>query len=220
MNNPWKDLPEIEPYILPLDYELIDSENQTLSDDTKIQHHIFPEPYIGDHNAPIVLLNLNPGYAEEDIGFYNQKHVRTLWKKNIQHSPMDYPFWFLDPSLDVTVGGAKWWQTKLKQPIQIAGLQKVANRICCIEWFPYHSRKFARLKNIADSQNYSFHLVQKAISQKAIVIVMRSQKFWFESVQELKSYKYVYKLNSPQNVAISRNNCPSGFPLIENILTS
>jgi hypothetical protein len=163
-------------------------------------------------------LNQNPGYADEDIPFYEQSHVYELWKKNILHEPLNYPFWLLDPCLDSSVGGTRWWRQRLKEPIQIAGLKKVANRICCIEWFPYHSQKFAQPKTILESQEYSFNLVRQSIDNQAIIILMRNQKLWFQSMPELAGYKFLFHLNSPQNVAISKNNCPDGFPYITKAL--
>lgn len=218
MENPWRGLPQVAPYLLPSDREAVLIENKSLKEFHKIRHNVLPEPYLGNPEAPIILLNLNPGYAEEDIPFYEQAHVHEMWRKNILHEASEYPFWLIDPSLDENVGGTKWWLKKFKEPIQIAGLKNVANRICCIEWFPYHSHKFKQLKENLDSQKYSFYLVEQAIKRNAIIVIMRSKNIWFESIPSLRNYKYKYYLNSAQNVAISRKNCPKGFFMIEEII--
>ena len=35
------------------------------------------------------------------------------------------------------IGGSGWWQRKLRMPIEIAGRQTVARKMCCVEYFPY-----------------------------------------------------------------------------------
>ncbi|MBL8099141.1 MAG: hypothetical protein JNK81_08150 [Anaerolineales bacterium] len=219
MKNPWFDISEFEPYLLPQDKEIILSRNEKLKEIHQIKHNIFPEPYIGNPDAPIILLVLNPGYNDEDIFFYKQKQVPELWRNNIFHKPMDYPFWMIDPSLNPNIGGTKWWLKKLKEPINLVGLEKVANRICCIEYFPYHSRRYASFNPVLESQKYGFHLVEKAMQKNATIVLMRSKLLWFESIPKLKDYKFLFRLNSVQNVTLSRKNCPQGFPLIEKILT-
>lgn len=163
MNNPWKNLPETGPFLLESDREQILSFNEKVKPIVKIQHHVFPEPYIGNPKAPIILLNLNPGYADEDIAYYQDEFVFSLWKKNLLHEMMEYPFYILHPDFDQELGGTKWWRRRLRQMIEICGVKKVANHICCIEYFPYHSVKFKPQKSILESQKYNFELVQNAI---------------------------------------------------------
>jgi hypothetical protein len=218
MKNPWLDLPLSLPYLLPSDREIILDGNKRFKEFHEIRHNVLPEPYLGNPEAPVILLTLNPGYADEDISFYEQKHALELWRKNILHEPMDYPFWMINPILDPKLGGTKWWLRRLKEPIKLVGLERVANRVCCIEFFPYHSYEFSPLKTKLESQKYSFHLVQKAIQRKAVIILMRSKRIWVEAVPQLKDHKFLFGLNSVQNITISRNNCPQGFTYIEQAL--
>jgi hypothetical protein len=49
---------------------------------------------------------------------------------------------------------------------------------------------------------------------------MRGEKFWFQAIPDLRSYLKVFRLKNVQNVAISRNNCPGGFDMLERELLS
>lgn len=64
MENPWKHLPGQPPYVLPADAPAISSFNQGVSDEHQIRLELLPEPYLGDPDAPIILLSLNPGFSE------------------------------------------------------------------------------------------------------------------------------------------------------------
>lgn len=218
MKNPWINLPKQAPFLLESDKDQILAFNEKAKPIVKIQHHIYPEPYIGNPSAPIILLNLNPGYADEDIEYYQTDFVFKMWRKNLFHEPMEYPFYILHPKFDQELGGTKWWRRKLREIIEICGVKKVANNLCCIEYFPYHSISYKPLKATLDSQKYSFEMVRKAIRNQAIIVVMRSERYWVSAIPELESYKYLHRLNSKQNIAVSRNNCPEGFPKILEIM--
>jgi len=218
MNNPWLKLPDKAPFLLNSDKGQILAFNERVKPIVRIQHHVYPEPYIGNPGAPVFLLNLNPGYADEDIEYYQTKFVFQMWQKNLFHEPMEYPFYILHPEFDQQLGGTKWWRQKLREMIEICGVKKVANNLCCVEYFPYHSIKYKPLKTILDSQKYNFEMVRKAISNQAIIVAMRSEKNWVSAIPELESYRNLYRLNSKQNVAVSRNNCPEGFPKIMEII--
>jgi len=218
MNNPWKKLPETTPYLLESDKKQILAFNETAKPIVKIQHHVHPEPYIGNPKAPVILLNLNPGYADEDIEYYENEFVFSEWKKNLFHEPMEYPFYILHPDFDQDLGGTKWWRQKLRQLIEICGVKKVATHICCVEYFPYHSIRFKPQKTILESQVYNFELVREAIKKEAIIMIMRSEKNWLSAIPELDDYKNLFRLNSKQNVTVSKNNCPEGFPKILEVM--
>ena len=66
--NPWCSLPQRPPYFLPEDRAAIDEFNARprTSIQYRIEPDVLPEPYVGSVNAPVVLLNLNPGFAEEN----------------------------------------------------------------------------------------------------------------------------------------------------------
>lgn len=214
MENPWKYLPDEFPFLLPSDYHSVMAFNKEVKSVHKIRYELLPEPYLGNPDAPIYLLNLNPGFSELDIPFYEKEYVQTTWKKNILHCHMDYPFYLLDPEIQEE-SGPMWWTKKLKEPIQFAGRKKVANTFFCVEYFPYHSKNYRANKFVLESQRYGFHLVKQAIAKGAIFILMRAEKLWVEAIPELRNYQFLYRLNSSQNVSISQANCPTGFELIK-----
>jgi hypothetical protein len=217
MDNPWKSLPLEAPYIYEADRPAVDAFNTHASEAHRIHTDVLPEPYLGNKDAPIVLLNLNPGFQESDLLAYEDPYALDAWRKNILHEPLAYPFYFLDPQFS-HAGGARWWKQKLKEPIQIAGMQAVANTIFCIEYFPYHSRKYKPLPSLVASQQYSFDLANQAVDRNAVIVLMRGKRRWDHAVPRLIGYPRLFTLNSRQNVAISRRNCGAGFPIIESIL--
>ncbi len=218
MQNPWCHFTPEFPYLLPEDYQPVMAFNKTAEEVHKIHYELLPEPYLGRPDAPIFLLNLNPGYSELDLPFYEKEQVVEMWRRNIRHEPLDYPFYLLEPSI-AAESGPQWWEKKLKALIQRVGRRTVANQVCCIEYFPYHSKNFQPNKEILASQRYSFHLVAQAMARQVPMVLMRGEKLWLNAVPQLDGYPYLLRLNSAQNVVISRNNCPVGFPILEKVLT-
>jgi hypothetical protein len=217
MENPWRSLRMEAPYVYEPDKPAVAAFNAHASEAQRIQTDVLPEPYLGSKDAPIVLLNLNPGFDESDYLAYEDGYTRDAWRKNVLHEPLAYPFYFLDPQFS-HAGGARWWKEKLKEPIQIAGAQTVANTILCIEYFPYHSRRFKPMPTLVASQRYSFDLADQAIDRNAVIVLMRAKRRWEDAVPRLSGYPRLFTLKSPIAAAISRRNCVDGFPLIERFL--
>ena len=169
-----------------------------------------PEPFIGSTEAPVVLLNLNPGYGDRDPEDHVRAEFQALLRNNYSQCPSDYPFYFLDPTFEN--GGRQWWERKLAHLLVEFDRKHLARSILCIEYFPYHSRKFGHGSFELSSQAFGFHLVRSAINRKAVVVVMRARKRWLKKVPELEAYQQGFTLNSPQNVMVSPGNCPEdGF---------
>jgi hypothetical protein len=211
MQNPWKKLPENPPFILDIDKNIIDKHNKKSKSKYQIVDHMYPEPYLGRHSADIVLLNLNPGFGgEEDLKNHKMnKPFIELLKKNLVQEELEYPFIFLDPTISDT-SGYKWWNTRLRTLIEKVGRKKLAKSLLCLEFFPYHSKKY-NFKELVNSQRYSFYLLEEAIKRDAFIISFRSFSKWSSAVPELQDYKHLYHLNSPQNVYFTKNNCPEGY---------
>lgn len=216
IENPWLKLPKNSPYILPQDQSIIDDFNgRCRSEEFKIVQEMYPEPFIGRVDAPIILLNLNPGFGgKQDLQVHrSDSKLSEVIKKNLSHSITDWPFYFLNPELSNTPGYL-WWAKKLKSVINIAGVKSTADNLLCIEFFPYHSSKFRQTRQVLPSQEYTRQLVYSAIRRDAIIIGMRAIKIWQAFIPELVNYHSFFKLNSPQNVAVSPNNCKIGFEMI------
>src|SRR5215212_5096023 len=103
MENPWRSLGMEAPYVYEPDKPAVATFNARASDEHRIQTDVFPEPYLGRKDAPIVLLNLNPGFDEYAYLTYEDRYVRDAWRKNAAHEPLAYPFYFLDPQ--ISLGG-------------------------------------------------------------------------------------------------------------------
>jgi len=212
MNNPWSDLPEIPPFVLACDRQSVLYFNTTAKPEYKMHLEVLPEPFTGNPQANIVLLNLNPGFYERNETFFQDPSYEYFVKTNranLNHERQTFPFYHLDPN-NTQSPGYYWWSRKLKQLINLYGAQKIANEISNLEYFPYTSRHFGCNKFILASQRYTFYLLEEALKREATIILMRGRNLWEQAVPTLQQYPY-FTLNSAQNASISERNCPRGY---------
>jgi len=210
-DNPWRSLPEKAPFLLPEDGPLVCQFNLSASEALQIHPELLPEPFLGNPEAMVVLLNKNPGYSSAN-DLKNHPLSRRA-RGNLTHEPHRFPFYLLDPAENCALG-YRWWNSKLGSLIKDCGEHAVARSVFCVEYFPYHSRRFGHNRLELPSQQYSFHLVRSAIDRNAIIVVMRGKTQWLRTVPELKSYSRLCHLRNPQNPTISPNNCPDGYESI------
>ncbi len=208
MQNPWTYLPTTAPYVLDQDRAAIESFNANAPSMVKIRLELLPEPFLGNVQAPVVFLALNPGYSAEDAAFYAE--AEPVCRDNLNHTVKDYPFYLLNPAF-TAYSGPKWWRAKLRWLIKDCGLEKVASNMCCIEYFPYHSARFSAGRLSVESQQYSFYLVRQAVQNKALIVIMRAEGLWLRAVPELKDYANRCKLRNAQRSWLSPGNFAEGW---------
>ncbi len=223
MPNPWLHLPAQPPYVLAEDAEEISRFNGRAvrqasgADRTEVHLDVLPEPFLGDPAAPVVLLALNPGFAEADRRWHADPAFIALCRANLEHRPSPYPFYLLNPTLSAP--GTRWWLRRLSPLLAVVPREVVARRVLCVEYFGYHSVGFAHSRLRVPSQQYSFMLVRQALRRGAVVVLTRGERLWRAAVPELAAYPHLYRLHSVQNTIISRGNCPAGFDAIVQALT-
>jgi hypothetical protein len=207
--NPWIELPTSAPYVVDSDRKLIELFNATAKPEhvVHLEHH--PEPFLGNPDAPVVLLCLNPGYSSDCDRWYGDPVFANRARASLVHEPSPYPFHLLDPSQPAP--GHHWWSRKLRPLINATSLQAVARGVLCVEFFPYHSERFGHTKLRVPSQEYSFDLVRRAIARDAWIVFMRSERLWFSVVPELASYRRLMRTRSVQNPVISPRNVEGEF---------
>lgn len=219
MKNPWIELSETEPYVLPSDLEQVMTFNarRRLSECKRLQLHVVPEPYIGRIDAPIVFLKLNPGFRPDDARFSNDHYAREVWRKNLLHEPLEYPFYPLDPNLTWS-STAMWWRSRLREILELFDDGIVANNVLCIEAFPYHSCDTPGFPGILPSQQYSFTLVEQTIDRGATILMANAVKWWFTQVPRLEGFERLHIARTARGGYLSRGVYPEGFTAMANIL--
>ncbi len=203
----------------------------------KFYFKLLPEPYLGNPDAKIYLLNLNPA-VDDLLDLKDPPEVKSIWDRYKEHVLCNYVFYdesyckfckrleeyrnfrfyHLDPYYKY-FQGFWWWYKKLKplidkviEDLHIStdkALEKVANSIFNVELIPYHSDKFINVpkENLEKlkSSNYNKELVENALKENKIIIVMQGYPKWSEFVPRLSRSNNVYKLKS-RNPVISENN--------------
>ena len=213
MENPWTALPKRSPYVLPMDREAVEahadsSQVRKYPEKYGLHTDLPPTPFIGNQKARVVLLNLNPGYAEQDVEDYGKRGFRKAAIQNLTHEVDGAAFFPIDPRFSAT-SSYGYWTSKLRCLIEECGYEAVADGVFCVQAYPYHSSKFA--KSVAvPSQRYTEALLKERIGRRALVIGMRARWYWESAVPKIASYRSVYWLNSHYNVALSPNNL-NGF---------
>lgn len=205
--NPWLDLPKKDPFVLPSDRAIIERINACAKPEHQIRLEVLPVPFLGSlEKASVVLLSLNPGIDDQDFDIfrrdkdYVEQNRRTL---SFESNPS---FFYLGRQFAYTEG-YKWWFKRLRKLIEICGHETVASKIMCIEYFPYHSRKYATTTPLIPSQNYGFSLARQAIAQQKVIVVMRSYQLWIAKVPELGGYPSI-RLSNSRSPYITPTNMP------------
>lgn len=203
VQNPWLNLPPESPYILEMDSECVNRYNTSRTKDTIINFESIPEPFIGNpQSAVLVLLGLNPGDSDEDWKARRDGELKKAMRDNLHHESQEYPFYYLNPKFSWTAG-AKWWRRRISELQRKTGLgdATLAEKLLVIEWFPYHSKKSAlKIKQVCESQNYSFMLANEMLEKNKLIVGMRSKKHWVEVDPRFSKVPF---LSCPENPCVS-----------------
>ena len=207
IRNPWRDLPNSDPYVLPDDRPFVETFNRSATENTYIHTELLPEPFLGRLAAPVVVLLLNPGFSEDDNKFHAQPEFCSRLRKAIR-AENEFSTHF---HLDRAAGGpgCDWWLRSAGPLIQEVGRECVADNLLAIEYFPYHSRKFGHAHRRLPSQEFSFSLVRSAIAREAEIICVRGANVWFGAVPELASYSRLSQVHNPRSASLSAKNLAS-----------
>ena len=175
------------------DREIVEECNRGRDGDYKIRVNNPPTPYMGDFaNAKILLLQLNPGSEiypglnpAEDVEFKIFKNLKQDIFKSLRGEKMKFPFYWLNPEYILT-GGFRYWARIFSSVIEKKeDYYKIANRVCCIQYFPYHSRRYypipiriirkyrGRSEKFLESQKYGFSLVRRFLEKSTPQRVVR-----------------------------------------------
>ena len=208
MDNPWLELRQDgPPYVLDIDATEVSAiTKRARYRENTPQTHLLPEPFQGDaENASVVCLSNNPGYSQ--ARWEDEEHSRPEFKQMVFDTIQ-----LRNPVLWGLKLNRRWMTRLLNEVLDFVPPERVEANLCLIDFYAYHSEKFHD-DWWFPSMHFTFELVEAAMARGATIVVMRGQKNWDYYVPDLVGYKNRFDLNSPQNVAISRGNCP-GFPNI------
>jgi hypothetical protein len=200
-----------------------------------IHTKLCPMPFVGDiFNAKVYILQANPGLmlpplAKEPVPIEKRnKDFKNLIENclKLKFEDMSYPFYFLDPKI-WHINGSVWWRNNLepilqrlaedKGDIETDGILKegiepekyyrhLATSICAIEIHGYRSRKFREPDPPIPSSKYNYRIVKHAMENRKVIVLTRSEDWWYDHVEGLKDYEHLIKISNPRNVKISKNN--------------
>src|SRR5207248_910985 len=81
--NPWLSVPSQPPYVLQCDRSPIAEYNaKCRAEEYRLQTDVLPEPFIGGTEVSVVLLNLNPGFAEQNLAEHARPEFQALLRNN------------------------------------------------------------------------------------------------------------------------------------------
>lgn len=207
MENPWQLLPARPPFVLADD----EAEVRRFNEHAAARHRlrveaILPEPFVGDPDAPVLVLGNNPGVTDAGLVRRSEPRFRARMRANLLHQPSDWPFVFFDPNVDH--GNRTWWEVKLQGLLHFKH-EHLSRTILAVEHFPYPSEEYprGRLRLRSAAQQYSFELVRRAIEREAIIVVTRGMRRWLRDVPALDRYHGLCELRNKQKGGITSGNC-------------
>lgn len=204
--NPWRQLPRGEPYVLPDDQPHVDAFNKLATEAAGLDLRYPPEPFIGNLNAPVVLLSLNPGLSDDDWANSSTSARRAAIWTNLTEAE-DRTFYPLSDDFNDTPVG-RWWRRCFAGLIELGiSEDQLRSHVLNVEFHGYHSRSFSRLPITLPSQWYSFALVEEAMNRGATIVILRGRREWLVALHMLNSYDHLVYLRNPRRATISPGNC-------------
>jgi hypothetical protein len=213
-NNPWLRLTQVEPYVLPEDRLVVSRWNSSLDPDDprRVELHVLPEPFLGYHDAPLVLLMANPGSVARDrridrswLTAANQEALTTLGGT---------PVYSLDDRAARFPGGI-WWREATRGLLAPGRTYSdLARKILVVQYHGYHSGRPSLPPEPMPSQDFAISLVTSAMDRGAAIIIGTASGFWRSRVPGLASYRSLATKNSPQSKSLGPGNLGSRFSLV------
>ena len=210
-DNPWRALPVAAPFVpacdapwLPLlQSRVAEADNEEAG--AALALDLQPEPFFGPHEAPVVVLLLNPGLGKDDAHHHGREDFTRALRAHVQSERGAPHFHLLDPSHGP---GHRWWLRQVGPVLKASGcsVEQLAARLLCIEFFPNHSRSFGHAHLRLPSQRFSFALLQRAIQRGALVLCMRGYRYWCGAVPELADYPGLLRPKSARSAWLSAGN--------------
>ncbi len=217
MVNPWIDLPNSPPYVLPCDSRIIHEFNHPLGPNDPHRLHLdaLPVPQQGFHGAPVVILGRNPGYSAEAV--VEEEHDperRALLLANLLDD-QGAPHPGMLPIFADAHGG-KWWRDCFRGVTRELGcsLESLAESVLAVEFHAYRSTSWTSLPVTPPSAWYSYQLVASSLERGAVVVVLRGLRDWQVAVPGLREHNRLIVSSNPRRSSISAKTCGDRFPLI------
>ena len=207
--NPWIDLPEEPPYVLPLDRPYVEAFNRHVGNDYQLRLNLLPEPFIGNKRAPVVLLNRNPGFRPAEHCGASHPLVRTDHPRGHLCEPTNGSA----PRSHSRVGTSARRglvaqmlarRDRRRSRTRDTGCPRTGDRVS-----RHHSRRWRALPVTLPSQAYGFSLVERAMNRGAMVVIMRGLWDWEVAVPALGDYAQRVVIRNPRSSTISERNCGS-----------
>jgi len=211
MGNPWCFLPEAQPFVLQADAAAVAAFNQKYAGTPYELHtELPPEPFSGRLDAPIVLLNLNPGYSEDDATIMlGDADFQQAMKNTREFVVHDYPFYHLNPGFKQGNKGYDYWADKFRKLFEVDfDLKKCANSFLLLQAYPYKSKEFKKM-TLLPSFDFTRRILLSAMQRRALVVQLRSKKIWEEAVPELAAYPRRIECRNPRRPTLSPGNLGS-----------
>jgi hypothetical protein len=209
MRNPWGELPSEPPYVLAADRPHVEVFNAQLGDgDFRLELGMMPEPFMGNRDAPLLMLNRNPGAGPGDIDVHraDRRYVAAL-RANLGPNPDDHLMVALRSEFSHTPAGA-WMRKNFRELLEwVPSPEVLARRMLSVEFHGYHSKSWRSIGVTLPSQSYGFWLVERAIARAATIVIARGRRDWEIAVPALHNYGRIVTLRSSQCSAVSERNC-------------
>jgi hypothetical protein len=206
--NPWTNI-TIKDTIADCDKPLINSLPERIQ--SRIEKRTLPEPYHGNPDASVYLLNGNPLANAHDLRYITVPAYEKEIKDELLHINTDF-LWLRTKETIVDASGVpypgyNYWKDRTKQLRAVKGMPN----LFCIEAFPYHTLHTNDFKAIGTlpSDQYTNEMIEDAIDSGKLIILMRCKSYWHDRVPRLKEYDNVIELNSNQSVYLTHGNMPS-----------
>ena len=207
--NPWTNI-TINDTIADCDKPLINS--LPLRIQSQIEKRTLPEPFHGNPDASVYILNGNPLANDNDLRYITSPQYEKEIKDELLHLNTDF-LWLrtretiVEPN-GVPYPGYKYWKDRTKQLRAV----KAMPNLFCIEAFPYHTRHTNDFKAIGTlpSDQYTNEMIEDAINSGKLIVLMRCKSHWLNRVPQIKTYENVFELNSNQSVYLTSGNMSGG----------
>ena len=214
ITNPWENV-SINDTIANWDKAFIN--NLSPSVRSLIELRTLPEPYHGDPNASVYLLNGNPLAGANDLKYVGVPSYNKEIRKELLHLNTEFLWLRYNETIRDAAGNPypayKYWKDRTKELRAV----KPHPSLFCIEFFPYHTLHASDFKKIPNldklpSNNYTNAMIYDAMSKKKYIVLMRCAEYWFKRIPELEKYPRLLRLNSSQSVYLTRKNLSRSLP--------